>query len=82
MLYFFKISCLILKFRYKKLIFNTNNLEKILPEKVLYKSTLNFIFNKTKQVKKNAIIKNNEALSPESKITIAQSNVKRIKKIF
>ena len=62
MLYFFKISCLILKFRYKKLIFNTNILEKILPEKVLYKSTLNFIFNKleTNQVKNHVPKKNRE----------------------
>ena len=43
---------------------------------------LNFIFNKTKHVKKNIIIKNNDVLSPESKITIEHNNVKIIKKIF
>ena len=33
-------------------------------------------------MKKNIIIKNDEVLSPESKIIIEQSNVKMIKKIF
>ena len=43
---------------------------------------LNFIFNKTKHVRKNVIIKNNDVLSPESKITIEHNNDKIIKKIF
>ena len=36
----------------------------------------NFIFNKTKQININNIIKNNEVLSPESKITIDIAKVK------
>ena len=41
--------------------------------------TLNFIFNKNKQIK-NIIIKNDEVLSPESKIITEQSKVKMINK--
>ena len=44
--------------------------------------TLNFIFNKNKQIKKTLSIKNDEVLSPESKIITEQSKVKIINKIF
>ena len=46
MLNLFRISTLILRYRFKELIFNTNNLEKILSQKILNKSSLNFAFEK------------------------------------
>ena len=66
------------KFEFKK-----NIIKKLIEIKLIkINLILTFIFNKNKHMKKNIIIKNDEVLSPESKIIIEQSNVKMIKKIF
>ena len=69
--------------RFNKFEFKDSKIKKLVKIKLIQINLiLNFILNKTKHIKKNINIKNNEVLSPESKTIIEQSNVKIIKKIF
>ena len=60
----FRISCNILRFRHKNLIFNTENLKSLLPKKILEKSKFNFVFDlyKSNSLKKDLILTKNRKI--------------------